>query len=171
MLCFIPLVAQTLLTSFTSIFTAIVENRGRNIAGTSGWSAAAPFALMLSISEALVFGLEKEYFESVFSIYALTIGFVVAKLCSRLILAYMAKSDFEMADSAFIAPAFLLVNRCCGLYFCEYHMLWICFTWTVIDLAWFYVNVYSDFRELLGVDLFKAIVTINPVEKKEKYRK
>ncbi|XP_014672100.1 PREDICTED: choline/ethanolaminephosphotransferase 1-like [Priapulus caudatus] len=80
-------------------------------------------------------------FENYPCLYLIAFGLVSAKMCNRLVVAHMAKSELSMWDSSLFGPALLLLNQLASSPISERRVLWLFLLYCLFDLLHYFYCV------------------------------
>uniref|UniRef100_A0A2D4I0G7 Cholinephosphotransferase 1 n=2 Tax=Micrurus lemniscatus lemniscatus TaxID=129467 RepID=A0A2D4I0G7_MICLE len=148
----------TVLSSY-SYFRVIlgggVGKNGSTIAGTSVLSPGLHIGLIITLAIMIYKKSPTQLFENHPCLYALTFGFVSAKITQKLVVAHMTKSEILLQDTAFIGPGLLFLNQYFSCFIDEYIVLWIALFISLFDLLRYFTGICIQIAAHLHIQVFK----------------
>ncbi|XP_015744968.1 cholinephosphotransferase 1 isoform X2 [Python bivittatus] len=126
---------------FRVIFGGGVGKNGSTIAGTSVLSPGLHIGLIITLAIMIYKKSTTHLFEKHPCLYALTFGFVIAKITQKLMIAHMTKSEIFLQDTAFIGPGLLFLNQYFSCFIDEYIVLWIALFISLFDLLRYFTGI------------------------------
>uniref|UniRef100_G1KSV8 Cholinephosphotransferase 1 n=1 Tax=Anolis carolinensis TaxID=28377 RepID=G1KSV8_ANOCA len=140
---------------FRVIFGGGVGKNGSTIAGTSVLSPGLHIGLIITLAIMIYKKSTTQLFEKHPCLYALTFGFVSAKITQKLVIAHMTKSEIFLQDTAFIGPGLLFLNQYFNGFIDEYIVLWIALFISLLDLLRYSIGVCIQIADHLHIQVFK----------------
>ncbi|XP_077197075.1 cholinephosphotransferase 1-like [Paroedura picta] len=137
------------------IFGGGIGKNGSTIAGTSVLSPGLHIALIIILALMIYKKSTTHVFEKHPCLYALTFGFVCAKITQKLVVAHITKSEMILPDTAFIGPGLLFLNQYCDVLIDEYVILWIALFISLLDLLRYFTGLCIQIAAHLRIDVFK----------------
>ncbi|XP_017494982.1 PREDICTED: choline/ethanolaminephosphotransferase 1-like, partial [Rhagoletis zephyria] len=128
---------------------------GSTVAGTSILSPIIPILLVFSFTLIIYTKSTTNVFVDHVALYIITFGFVAAKITNKLVVAHMSKSEMSKIDTIFIGPLMLFFNQYFNFYFDEYLMLWLAFTYILIDFIYFSYSTCRQLADFLNIYILK----------------
>ncbi|XP_054844175.1 cholinephosphotransferase 1 isoform X2 [Eublepharis macularius] len=140
---------------FRVIFGGGVGKNGSTIAGTSVLSPGLHIGLIITLAIMIYKKSTTQLFEKHPCLYALTFGFVSAKITQKLVIAHMTKSEIFLQDTAFIGPGLLFLDQYFNSFIDEYIILWIAMFISLLDLLRYSIGVCIQIAAHLRIQVFK----------------
>ncbi|XP_063165221.1 cholinephosphotransferase 1 isoform X2 [Candoia aspera] len=140
---------------FRVIFGGGVGKNGSTIAGTSVLSPGLHIGLIITLAIMIYKKSTTHLFENHPCLYALTFGFVIAKITQKLVVAHMTKSEIFLQDTAFIGPGLLFLNQYFNYFIDEYIVLCIALFISLIDLLRYFTGICIQIAAHLHIQVFK----------------
>ncbi|KAM6437803.1 cholinephosphotransferase 1 [Liasis olivaceus] len=141
---------------FRVIFGGGVGKNGSTIAGTSVLSPGLHIGLIITLAIMIYKKSTTHLFEKHPCLYALTFGFVIAKITQKLMIAHMTKSEIFLQDTAFIGPGLLFLNQYFSCFIDEYIVLWIALFISLFDLLRYFTGICIQIAAHLHIQVFKV---------------
>ncbi|XP_048355808.1 cholinephosphotransferase 1 isoform X1 [Sphaerodactylus townsendi] len=140
---------------FKVIFGGGVGKNGSTIAGTSVLSPGVHIGLIFTLAIMIYKKSTTHIFEKHPCLYALTFGFVSAKITQKLVVAHMTKSEIFLQDTAFIGPGLLFLDQYFNSFIDEYIILWIALFISLLDLLRYSTGLCIQIAAHLRIHVFK----------------
>ncbi|XP_053109563.1 cholinephosphotransferase 1 [Hemicordylus capensis] len=140
---------------FRVIFGGGVGKNGSTIAGTSVLSPGLHIGLIITLAVMIYKKSTTQLFEKHPCLYALTFGFVSAKITQKLVIAHMTKSEIFLQDTAFIGPGLLFLDQYFNSFIDEYIVLWIALFISLLDLLRYSTGVCLQIADHLHIQIFR----------------
>ncbi|XP_013923053.1 PREDICTED: cholinephosphotransferase 1 [Thamnophis sirtalis] len=140
---------------FRVILGGGVGKNGSTIAGTSVLSPGLHIGLIITLAVVIYKKSPTQLFENHPCLYALSFGFVCAKITQKLVVAHMTKSEIYLQDTAFIGPGLLFLNQYFSCFIEEYIVLWIALFISLFDLLRYFTGICIQIAAHLHIQVFK----------------
>ncbi|KAH0616993.1 hypothetical protein JD844_028534 [Phrynosoma platyrhinos] len=123
--------------------------------GTSVLSPGLHIGLIITLAIMIYKKSTTQLFEKHPCLYALTFGFVSAKITQKLVIAHMTKSEIFLQDTAFIGPGLLFLDQYFNGFIDEYIVLWIALFISLLDMLRYSIGVCIQIAAHLHIQVFK----------------
>ncbi|ESN90929.1 hypothetical protein HELRODRAFT_116477 [Helobdella robusta] len=143
------------LSVFVKFMTVIVQEIKRKASDHGGINVypAIPLLILITFGVVCCIFSKSRVMQNNLVLYHFMFGVVITKLCCRVLVSHMTKSEMCLVDSIFISPCLLFLVQMCQVA-SEDLMLWIAFIYAWMNLLVYVHQVCSDICDYLNIYCF-----------------